>query len=259
MFNPFGSLTGGYFHRGIDLADDGQLTALRSRLDAGVPVPIGLFKAGDAGVGPHHQVLSIGYDLGGYDPADAASAERIRLYVYDCNHPAEVTQLTPDPGACCYRNQFGESWMTYFVDTKYRAVTPPPVPRPHDPPPAGLVRELTLDIATGADDLRGGKDNCNATVYFADGTHLARPDINRSARWISHCVQTVTLDLERQVAARSVSSVVLQTTFGGGIGGDNWDLAALTVRDATGRRFYAAGAPLWRFTGENRPYVARLV
>ena len=48
----------------------------------------------------------------------------------------------------------------------------------------------------------------------------------------------------------------LTTTSGGGIGGDNWNLDALTVQDErNGLVLYArSGSPLKRFTGE-APYM----
>jgi hypothetical protein len=51
--------------------------------------------------------------------------------------------------------------------------------------------------------------------------------------------------------------VVLETTFGGGFGGDNWDLARIVVEgrgegSPAGSLLTQTGEPLFRFTGDQR-------
>lgn len=55
-FNPFGWRTNEFFNWGLQGFNGGRPQELREQIEAGRPVPLGLFKAGNGGVGPHHQV-----------------------------------------------------------------------------------------------------------------------------------------------------------------------------------------------------------
>ncbi len=66
----------------------------------------------------------------------------------------------------------------------------------------------------------------------------------------------MSVPLPASVKPGDVRGVRLETTFGGGMGGDNWNLDHLEVesRDETGgsRLFVQSAAPLFRFTGEQK-------
>ena len=57
IFNPFGARSDEFFRWGLEGKRGGRLQELRSKIDAGKPVPLGLFKDGDGGMRPHHQVV----------------------------------------------------------------------------------------------------------------------------------------------------------------------------------------------------------
>jgi hypothetical protein len=259
FFNPFGWRTNEFFNWGLQGFNGGRLQELRTEIDAGRPAPLGLFKAGNGGAGPHHQVLALGYALGRYQGDLGQFSDDLRIFIYDPNHPNLVMTLAPSVAnhSYYYVEQPSEAWMTYFVDRKYRATAPPQIVAP--PPSAdGLVHEILLELRTGGDDLRGGNDNVHATITFRDGGSQTAPNINGLARWINNYTQTVPIALRRPVPVGELKSVVLTTTFGGGPFGDNWNLDSFRVI-AAGRELYGrSGAPLVRFTGENRPFVAEL-
>jgi hypothetical protein len=259
FFNPFGWRTNEFFNWGLQGFNGGRLQELRTQIDAGRPAPLGLFKAGNGGTGPHHQVLALGYALGRYQGDLGQLSEDLRIFIYDPNHPGLVMTLAPSVGnhAYYYVENPAETWMTYFVDRKYRPTQPPLIASP-PPSSEGMVNEILLELRTGGDDLRGGNDNVHATINFRDGSSETAPNINGLARWINNYTQTVPIALRRAVPVADLKSVVLTTTFGGGPFGDNWNLDALRVI-AAGRELYnRRGAPLCRFTGENRPFVAEL-
>lgn len=64
--NPFGWRTSEFFNWGLQGTGGGRLQELKTEIDRGNPVPLGLFKPGNGGAGPHHQVLAIGYNGGRY-------------------------------------------------------------------------------------------------------------------------------------------------------------------------------------------------
>ena len=158
---------------------------MREAIDGGNPIPLGLFKGGNGGVGPHHQVLAIGYDMGRYTGDLGSFKEDLKIFIYDPNHPNETVTLRPNPGSnsYSYERYSNEAWMTYFVDKKYSPRTPPVIPTTNLPNNE-MVGELLLEIGTGGDDLRGGNDNVNAIVKYTDWTSDTYANINRSATGI---------------------------------------------------------------------------
>ncbi|GAA1108134.1 hypothetical protein [Kitasatospora arboriphila] len=253
MVNPFGWRTNEFFNWGLQGFNGGRLQELQRSIDAGRPVPLGLFKAGNGGAGPHHQVVAIGYDLGRYRGDLGAFKEDLKIFIYDPNHPGQTVTLVPSVADHSYHYlEFpGESWMTYFVDSKYRTTTP--LSLLDEPGNQGATpNQLAVTIGTGGDDLRGGSDNANIVVTFTDGRQQFFDNINNGARWIDNYAQTVVLPIYPGNA--KVRSVVLSTT-----GGDNWNVNTLTVKTLAGQMLYqASGNPLVRFTGAHIPYTARI-
>lgn len=256
--NPFGWRTDEMFRWGLQGTGGGRLEELRREIDAGRPVPLGLFRPGDGGAGPHHQVLAIGYDMGRYAGDLGAHQEDLSIFVHDSNFPRVRRTLKPHPGENLYRyaEDARSAWMTYFVDRKYRAARPVSVAELGSSD--GLLRELLLEIRTGGDDLRGGNDNVHANIGFRGRAEMSVPNLNQGARWIGNFTQTVSIRLDPPVPVEDVRSVTLKTTFGGGIGGDNWNVDSLRVLAADRLLFAARGAPLVRFDGNNTPFVARV-
>ena len=181
ILNPFGWRSSEFFNWGLQGSNGGRIQELVEMMSTGNPVPLGLFKAGSGGIGPHHQVLAIGYDMGRYKGDLGNYKEDFKIFIYDPNHPAETLTLRANAAnqSYYYEQYPGENWMTYFVDKKY-TVSRPPVIQTTTLPNDGLVRQLVLEIRTGGDDLRGGNDNVNAIVKYADGTSDVYENINNS-------------------------------------------------------------------------------
>jgi hypothetical protein len=121
-----------------------------------------------------------------------------------------------------------ERWRTYFVDKNYRAQTSPSLPNPVYPND-GTVRELILSFHTGSDDMRGGNDNLDLAVDLLDGSRQLYPNINLSARWLPNYIENARVILSTPVRPDQIHDLVLTDTFGGGMGGDNWDMNSVTV------------------------------
>ncbi|MDH3701346.1 MAG: hypothetical protein OEU46_08525 [Alphaproteobacteria bacterium] len=126
--------------------------------------------------------------------------------------------------------------------------------------PRGHVRALEFRFTTGNDDLRGGNDNVNVTVGFKDGRHERFRNANDARKWHNGTTHTVKYELIRPVHPSYLKNISLNTTFRGGMGGDNWNLnkfEVFAVIDGRARRIFSrSGNPLVRFTGKRRSYVA---
>ncbi|MFI6107522.1 hypothetical protein [Streptomyces sp. NPDC051310] len=259
-FNPFGWRNREFFTWGLQGFGGGRLQELREAIDAGTPMPLGLFKP-DANVwGPHHQVVAVGYELGRYTGDLRSHQQDLKIFVYDPNFPGRTLTLVPHPdrNVFSYLEEPHKTWRTYFVDHRYQPRTPPAFPGPATPVP-GQVTELVLHIGTGGDDLRGGNDNVNATIHVAGRPPQHALNLNNSARWIDHYQQTVRIRLDQPVPASHITGVQLTTTSRGGLGGDNWNVNHLTIAtDHERTLFHAQANPLVRFTGDNRTFTARI-
>lgn len=124
--------------------------------------------------------------------------------------------------------------------------------------PAAIAADLiTVVLGTGGDDLRGGNDNVHVTVYANDGRVIGRVEnANGLQRQADHTFKHVGIRLKGATSA-DIGAIQLDTTFTGGIGGDNWNLDSLRVTPQGNPReviFEARGAPLFRFTGEQRSH-----
>lgn len=129
--------------------------------------------------------------------------------------------------------------------------------------PDNKVHELLLEIGTGGDDLRGGNDNVNVTINYGDGSPQTVNNINKSNNWGNNSVKYVTIPLTRYVPLNQLNNLVLKTTFGVGMGGDNWNLQYLRVTAKGGgidqQIYFNQNNPLVRFDGNNRPFTADFV
>jgi hypothetical protein len=95
------------------------------------------------------------------------------------------------------------------------------------------VRALDLVISTGNDDLRGGNnpgDNCDVIVALANGKSITLNNVNRGSSWAGWTDHTVSIPIPGGgLRGGDVQSVKLHTGFGGGIGGDNWNVQRLQL------------------------------
>ncbi len=254
-FNPGGSRNREFFNWGLQ-AGSGRLGELRARIDRGQPVPLGLQSCGDACGCPHgcsgsHQVLAIGYEMGRYVGDLGEHIEDFTIFVYDPNYPGETKTLKPNVAGAMYLypGAAEKRWRAYFVDTKYSAHVPlAGTTTPSD--------ELLVEFGTGGDDLRGGNDNVHVLLMLRGRTPLRFPNVNNQKRWINNSNQSVALALPAGIRPEDIEGVRLETTFGGGMGGDNWNLNRLAVRVRVGGAVHPVltqwGSPLFRFTGSQR-------
>ena len=255
-FNPGGARNNEFFNWGLQGTNGGRLQELRSFLDNGTPVPLGLQGDGNTGT---HQVVAIGYDMGRYKGDLDVFETDLKIFIYDPNYPNQTMTLIPDPSQHIYHylsGGSGETWRTYFVDKNYHAQRPPAISNPMYPKD-GLLHEVVLQFATGADDLRGGS-TIDLTINSFDGTQQHFSNINLGARWLDHYTESAAVVLPRPVPIAQIRSLVLTGAAGfasGSMGGDNWDMNQVVVQA------YAAGArqqpPLktagpFRFTGDSK-------
>jgi hypothetical protein len=226
-FNPGGSRNGEFFNWGLQGTNGGRLEELRSFIDQGTPAVIDL--QGDGGTG-NHQVVAFGYSMGRYQGDLKNFEDDLKIVVYDSNYPMKTRTLIPDVPNQLYRYAEGgpERWRTYFVDKNYHAQTPPSLPNPVYPND-GTVRELILSFHTGSDDMRGGNDNIDLAVDLLDGSRQLYPNVNLSARWLPNYIENARVILSTPVRPDQIHDLVLTDTFGGGMGGDNWDMNSVSV------------------------------
>ena len=71
------------------------------------------------------------------------------------------------------------------------------------------VGMLNLRITTGNDDLRGGKDNLNVEIHFANGDMQTAANVNKGANWPNQSVNTVSINLTHQVAPNGIKQLRL--------------------------------------------------
>ncbi len=117
--------------------------------------------------------------------------------------------------------------------------------------------ELIVTFFTGTDDLRGGNDNADLFIMLRDGRRLPFRNVNESRKWENGATITRYLELPRGITHSDITGAQIVTRFGGGMGGDNWNLQSLRIKTREGgterQLFYAAGdrnGPLFRFKGE---------
>ena len=271
--NPFGARDEEFFYWGLEKR---LYVDLKKSINRNIPVPLGLFNIQND-VQRHHQVLAIGYDMGGYknkrdkDP----KKENVRIFIYDPNYPNTICALVPNPKNKCYdqyrvkkvRGKYQitsktyKKWRTYFIDENYRKASPRSISNPK-PINSNLVSKLLIDIKTGGDDLRGGNDNLNICIALKGGKEKRQNCVNRKHRWPDNHTQTVEVRLDKPIPAKDIKGVRLETTFKGGMGGDNWNVDFLCVRAVkqNGKNvtlLTKRGSPLKRFTSDRKTFYAK--
>ena len=115
------------------------------------------------------------------------------------------------------------------------------------------------EVVEGSADLRGGNDNLNVVVNFRDGTKQLMPNVNKGQRWADNTTQTFNISLRWPVPVTEIASLEFRTTFGGGSGGDNWDMQQLKIRAIGGNLdeiLQTVG--LKRFTGDDKQLVVSI-
>lgn len=272
-FNPAGARNREIFGWGLQVGS-GRLGEMMASIDRGRPIPLSLQMCGDdcacrgGGGGRvdcpgNHVVLAIGYELGRYRGIQGEHPEDVRIFIYDPNVPGQTLTLRADATNAWYFEEErpdgrDRRWRAYFADNNYSVSTPPTIP--------DQEIALIIEFQTGGDDLRGGNDNVDVIVNRNGLPPVRFGNVNKGKRWKDGTSQTVALEMTtsaRHAAdlAATVSGVRLVTSFGGGGGGDNWDLDWIGVSARVGnetcsllqrgrRLRTTTGVPLFRFTGD---------
>jgi len=116
-------------------------------------------------------------------------------------------------------------------------------------PNPNSVTELEFIFKTGDDDLRGGNDNLNITV-LGDNFSQVVTNANQSANWGNNSTHEVAMQLNKLITVQQLHQVLLDTTFGGGSGGDNWNMQSLQIiARVNGANQVIANQGFNRFTG----------
>lgn len=82
--------------------------------------------------------------------------------------------------------------------------------------PGCTVNQLQLRFRTGNDDLRGGQDNLNVEVHFADGTMQVANNVNHGANWGNNNTNVVTVPLQHPVPPNQIKLIRLVHLAQGG-------------------------------------------
>jgi hypothetical protein len=255
------------FRWGLQGTGGGRLEELRTSVDANISRPLGLFAGGiigkDNSNGGRHVVLGVGYAMGRYQGDLQAHQEDVKILIYNPNQSNTMRTLVPDlEKNCFFEVETGYAWRTYFVNKRYDDSHVPTRDYVNYPEgqAEGSVRHLYATFNTGADDLRGGNDNVNLTIRYADGTEQVFLNVNNGARWVDNSTQTVHLTLNRAVRRQDIESFVLGVTTRSTVGSnyDNWNLNSFSVSSGYGGEVYAQAYPAagadyyFRFTGSQR-------
>jgi hypothetical protein len=259
IFNPGGARSAEFFNWGLNE----RLVELKSFIDRGVPVPLGM-KSPNGGIDGDHQVIAIGYDMGRYQGGLGPFKEDFKLFILDPNFPEKTMTLVPDVAALefHYAENTSKRWRSYFVDGRYGATTPPNIPNPAYPND-GLVHELQIEFTTGADDMRGGADHVDLVLRMADNSTQSYPNVSLGGRWLPNYTETVQLVLKTPVAKSAIKSMQISTNSTGGLNGDNWDMQSVVARAVVNgvrtSSYTSSPAVPIRFTGSQTPFVVNLL
>jgi hypothetical protein len=211
-----------------------QLAVLRTYIDRGVPVPLGLkFTSGDP-FGKDHQVVAIGYDMGKYKGDVGDSKEDLKIFLYDPNYSGEVITMVADPVKLefYYIEHSGDRWRSYFVDEKYRAMPPPNVPNPvefQEQVKDGLVHALNFEFQTGSVGLSRSL-HVDLKILFTDGSEQNYQNISQNGEWIRNYTETVEVALTSPRQLTEIRSIVINTNSGHTGGMVVWELERVIVK-----------------------------
>ena len=189
--------------------------------------------------------IDLNFTTGGAFP-DNWDLKCLNVYVPDGNRLKRIYSTESSVGSFFQRFTSSLRKATAVINR-----TPPVV---HD----DKIRAIDMTFYTGSDDLRGGNDNVNVDIYYTDGTRQTVRNINSGARWKDNSSQMVSIQLDKAVPRSGIRSIVLSTTFGGGMGGDNWNMNKLEIRGNVGSvnqvLYTRGGNPLKRFTGSDKTF-----
>jgi hypothetical protein len=88
---------------------------------------------------------------------------------------------------------------------------------------------LNLRITTGKDDLRGGKNNLDVEVDFANGDMQTAPNVNNGGNWPNQSVKTVGVQLNHLVSPDQIRHIRLIHSAQAGYNAPGTGLAAVAA------------------------------
>lgn len=129
--------------------------------------------------------------------------------------------------------------------------------------PDEQATSLRVTIQTGSDDLRGGNDNAFASFLENGSPVVSEFALNRSSRWDNFSTHSVSLSLPQPLSLSRLQQLKIRTTFGGGSGGDNWNINRVTVHYRVGpgpwkHLWTEASNPVARLTGTYKTWVGNV-
>lgn len=112
------------------------------------------------------------------------------------------------------------------------------------------VDRLELKFQTGNDDLRGGQNNLNVEVHFADGTMQIARNVNQGANWPKNSARSASIRLNRPVAPSEIR--LIKASMASGVKSeDNWDMTQFQAFAQGKTSMPLASFGFHRFTGSN--------
>ena len=132
------------------------------------------------------------------------------------------------------------------------------------------IYKLTLIFSTGGDDLRGkddvlGTNNVDLVLNLIDGRQQIYRNLNHDSRWTDQRAEGADVTLQEPVLLSQIRNLVISTTSGGGLSGDNWDMNSLSISTPNST---LAGATLTgellqvgfkRFTGDDNVLILPII
>lgn len=214
-----------------------QLAVLRTYIDRGVPVPLGLKWTGGDPFGKDHQVVAIGYDMGRYKGDVGDYKEDLKIFLYDPSYPGVVKTLVADPKNLefYYAEQPWDAdahWKSYFVDEKYRAMTPPTIRNPvefQEQVKDGLVHALRFQFETGSVGLSRSL-HVDLKILFTDGTEQNYQNISQNGEWLRNYTETVEAAFTTPRQLKEIRGIVINTNSGHTGGIVVWELDRVYIK-----------------------------
>ena len=140
-----------------------------------------------------------------------------------------------------------------YVSTDPSAITTTP-----------MLAKLTFTIGTGGDNLEGGNNNVDIKIRMKDSpTVYVVRNINASRKWDNFTEKTRTMDITNSLNMNleNIKEIEIRHTGGGGFAADNWDVDKIFIsisKDGVTKNLVdKVGAPIQRFTGDNRALIVR--
>lgn len=161
--------TRSWFSRGLtEMTKQDEFAKLRTSIDRGVPVPLGLIVADELSeLGHNHQIVGYGYAV------DAASGE-ICIYVYDVNYAEQAYTLLSKPGEDQWRETSPnkEVWRGWFVQD----YSPKRPPDNLNAVTASMTRSLPMGDAASTPRRGLGRDRSTKLAITLDRITFSNED-----------------------------------------------------------------------------------